>query len=188
MKLMLSWKTLISHLLRHQTRTQYMHLPSTHKSKMVCTNVCTQIDICTLPPIRKPVHIGTNTTPVICKDKAVQLAPTRIDTGTSPHVLMLSPKQTIQGWDSPVTSSPRTPFLDIPCYYTMEYQERRKSMNLPEAVPYQGATEEEDPFPPHLSPEDPQWGTVTNNTTPTFQLVDYLDSICSNITPPLNIL
>ena len=174
----------------HSSETPYPDSvnASTHNSTLVSTNVCTQTDMCTLPSIRKPVHIGTNTTPVICKDKAVQMAPTMIDTGNSPHILMLSPKETIQGWDSPVTSSPHTPFLDIPCYYTVEYQERRRAMDLPEAVPYQGATEEEDPFSPYLSPEHPQWGTVTNNTTPAFQLVDFLDSICSNITPPLNIL
>ena len=169
----------------HSSETPYPDSvnASTHNSTLVSTNVCTQTDMCTLPSIRKPVHIGTNTTPVICKDKAVQMAPTMIDTGNSPHILMLSPKETIQGWDSPVTSSPHTPFLDIPCYYTVEYQERRRAMDLPEAVPYQGATEEEDPFSPYLSPEHPQWGTVTNNTTPAFQLVDFLDSICSNITP-----
>ena len=107
------------------------------------------------------------------------------DVGNSPHTLMTSPKGPIQGWDSPVTSPPPTPFLDIPCYYTVEYQAKRKAMNLPEAVPYQGPIDEEDPLPPHLSPDQPQWGTVTNRNTPPFQLMDYLDSICSNITPPI---
>ena len=147
-------------------------------------SVCTQTDICTLPPVRQPTHMGTNTTTIFSKDKATQEVLIMEDVGNSPHILMTPPKGPTQGWDSPVTSPPHTPFLDIPCYYTVEYQERRRAMNLPEAVSYQGPTDEEDPLPPHLSPDPPQWGMVTNWNTPPFQLMDFLDSMCSNITPP----
>ena len=143
-------------------------------------SVCTQTDICTLPPVRQLTHMGTNTTPIFSKDKATQEVPIMEDVGNTPHIHMTSPKGPIQGWDSPVTSLPHTP-----CYYTVQYQERRRAMDLPEAVPYQGPTDEEDPFPPHLSPDPPQWGTVTNKNTPPFRLMDFLDSICSNITPPV---
>ena len=103
----------------HSSETPYPDSvnASTHNSTLVSTNVCTQTDMCTLPSIRKPVHIGTNTTPVICKDKAVQMAPTMIDTGNSPHILMLSPRKPfkvgirrspvrliLHSWTSPATT------------------------------------------------------------------------------------
>ena len=57
-------------------------------------------------------------------------------------------------------------------------------MNLPEVMAYQGPMEEEDPLPPHLSPDLPQWGVVSNRNIPSFQLMDYLETICADITPP----
>ena len=97
---------------------------------------------------------------------------------------MISPQRHIQGWDSPITSPPPTPYLDIGSYYTEEYQARSRAMNLPEALSYQGPMEEEDPLPPHLSPIPPQWGVLSDRNTPPFQLMDYLETICADITPP----
>ena len=169
----------------HEPPTALSVNPPVINSVNASTSVCTQTDICTLPSVRLPKHMGTNPTPILSKDKNTQKGSTMKVVGNSPHILMTSPKGPIQGWDSPVTSPPPTPFMDIPCYYTVEYQARRKAMNLPEAVPYQGPIDEEDPLPPHLSPDQPQWGIVGNRNTPPFQLMDYLDSICSNITPPI---
>ena len=134
--------------------------------------------------MRHLIHAGTNTTPKFVKHKATQNEITREDIGTSPHIQMISPKGPMQGWDSPVTSPPHTPRLDIPSYFTTDYQNSRKALNLPEAVPYQGPLEDEDPLPPHLTPNQPEWGVISSRKSPSFQLMNYLESMCMDITPP----
>ena len=154
-------------------------------SKLV--NQSSQTDICSLPSMRDPIHIGVNTTPKFSKDKSYQTDCFTRDFGTPPHINMLDPTP-MQGWDSPVPSSPSTPDLDIPRYYTSQFQEMRRSLNLPEAVPYQGPTfsvSDEDPLPPHLSCTPSKWGNCPSSATTEFVLMDYLEDICTNITPPI---
>ena len=155
--------------------------PSTSTSII---SVCTQTDLCSLPPLRNPRHIGINTTPTFYKDKCTQQGGLLVDAGHSPHIKMVSPDKGIQGWDSPLFSPPKTPGWDIPSYYTTEYQLERVNNNLPESIPYQGPMMEEDPLPPHLTQELPQWGVIRKNTPPPFLLMDYLEDICESITPP----
>ena len=131
-------------------------------------SVCTQTDTCALPPIRQPHSIGTNTTPVFRKDKMTQEGRPRIDGGNSPRCKMVSPHQGYQGWDSPDTNPPRTPGWDLPRYYTTSYQVERLRLNLPEAIAYQGPYMEEDPLPPHLTPNPPEWGVVNRTLSPNF--------------------
>ena len=92
-----------------------------------------QTDICTLPPTRQLVHSGTNTTPRLSRDKCLQISTTTTEVYTSPHVVQMD-YHPLQGWDSPVTSSPKTPEADIPRYYTSAYQSRRCELNLPEGI------------------------------------------------------
>ena len=153
-------------------------------TSMMQVSVCTQTDTCALPPIRQPHSIGTNTTPVFRKDKMTQEGRPLIDGGNSPHCKMVSPHQGYQGWDSPDKNPPRTPGWDLPRNYTSSYQEERQRMNLPEAISYQGPYMEEDPLPPHLTPNQPEWGVVNRTLSPNFQLMDYLENICGSITPP----
>ena len=156
--------------------------PST--SSCPAVSVCSQTDICALPPIRQPHSTGTNTTPVFTKDKSTQKGSLLKDSGSSPHCVIVSPHQAMQGWDSPVTSPPKTPGWDIPSYFTSNYQEERLRNNLPEAIPYQGPFGDEDPLPPHLTPNPPEWGVVNSSMSPHFQLINFLEDICGNITPP----
>ena len=147
-------------------------------------HVCTQTDVCALPPMRQPHTIGTNTTPIFTKDKTTQKGRMLMESGCSPHCRIVSPHLDIQGWDSPVTSPPKTPGWDIPSYFTTTYQEERLRNNLPEAIPYQGPFGEEDPLPPHLAPNPPQWGVVSSSVSPNFQLINFLEDICGNIHHP----
>ena len=147
-------------------------------------SVCTQTDICALPSIRLPHTIGTNTIPIFSKDKMTQKGRPLIECGNSPHFKMVSPHHDIQGWDLPVTSPPRTPGYDLPRYYTSAYQEERLRNNLPEATTYQGPFLEEDPLPPHLTPNPPECGVVNRTLSSNFHLMDYLENICGSITPP----
>ena len=78
----------------------------------VTTSVCTQTEVCSLPPVRQPIHVGTSTTPTILKGKVTKCEFSMKDVWTSPHVKMISAKPTIQGWDSPISHSPPTPLLD----------------------------------------------------------------------------
>ena len=137
--------------------------------------------------MKNPIHMGVNTTPKFSKDKSHQTERFTRDYGTSPHIKLLDPTP-MQGWDSPVLSSPSTPDLDIPRYYTSKFQAMRRSLNLPEAVPYQGPTFsvlDEDPLPPHLSCTPTKWGQSPSSATPKFVLMDYLGDICTQKTPPI---
>ena len=154
-------------------------------SKLI--NQSSQMDICSLPSMRNPTHKGVNTTPKFTKDKSHQTECFTRDYGTSPQTKQQDPTP-MQGWDSPVLSSPSTPDLDIPRYYTSKYQAMRRSLNLPEAVPYQGPTfsvSDEDPLPPHLSCTPSKWGKCPRSSTTKFVLMDYLEDIYTNITPPI---
>ena len=71
--------------------------PSTSSTVSMSVNVCTQTEVCSLPPIMHPVHMGTNTTPIFSKDKTTQEGQILADFGTSPHIEMISPKGRIQG-------------------------------------------------------------------------------------------
>ena len=153
-------------------------------SSLPSVSVCTQTDVCALPPMRQPHTTGTNTTPIFTKDKTTQKGRMLMESGCSPHCRIVSPHLDIQGWDSPVTSPPKTPGWDIPSYFTTTYQEERLRNNLPEAIPYQGPFGEEDPLPPHLAPNPPEWGVVSSSVSPNFQLINFLEDICGNITPP----
>ena len=107
---------------------------------------------------------------------------------TSPHVVQMD-YHPLQGWDSPVTSSPKTPEVDIPRYYTSAYQSRRRELNLPEGITYQGPLtkdDEENPLPPHLNNSPVAWGNTPKKCeSPQFQLIDYLEDMCTHITPPI---
>ena len=127
--------------------------------------------------MRQPYTIGTNTTPIFSKDKTTQKGRMLMESGCSPHCRIVSPHLDIQGWDSPVTSPPKTPGWDIPSYFTTTYQEERLRNNLPEAIPYQGPFGEEDPLPPHLAPNTPEWGAVSSSVSPNFQLINFLEVI-----------
>ena len=94
-------------------------MPPTSNNVTMTAIVCTQTEVCSLPPIIHPVHMGTNTTPIFSKDKTTQKGQLLTDTGTSPHIEMISPQNHLQGWDSPITSPLPTPYLDIPSYYTI---------------------------------------------------------------------
>ena len=154
-------------------------------SKLV--NQSSQTDVCSLLSMKNPTHMGVNTTSKFSKDKSHQTEYITRDYGTSPHIKLLDPTP-MQGGDSPVLSSPSTPDLDIPRYYTSEFQAMRRSLNLSEAVPYQGPTFivlDEDPLPPHLSCTSTKWVHSPSSATPKFVLMDYMEDICTEITPPI---
>ena len=140
-----------------------------------------QTDICSLPPTRHQIHTGTNTTPKFTRDRSIQFGVISSEVGTSPHVLQVDHKP-LQGWDSPVDSPPLTPEVDIPCYFTSEYQARRRQLNLPESVTYQGANQSDDgenPLPPHLDNSPRAWGNSPQlRNSPKFQLMEYLEELC----------
>ena len=147
-----------------------------------------QTDICTLAPTKLLVHSGTNTTPRLSRDKCLQISTSTNEVYTSPHAVQMD-FHPLQGWDSPVTSSPKTPEADIPRYYTSAYQSRRRELNLPEGITYQGPLtkdDEENPLPPHLNNSPAAWGNTPKQCeSPQFQLIDYLEDMCTHITPPI---
>ena len=95
----------------------------------------------------------------------------------------------MQGWDSPLVSLPQTPYVNIPCYFTSAYQARRRELNLPEGVTYQGPMincDDENPLPPHLHNSPIAWdNTPKPCESPRFQLLDYLEDMRTHITPPI---
>ena len=106
---------------------------------------------------------------------------------TSPHIKMVNCSQHLQGWDSPDISPPLTPDRDIPRYYTNAYKARMRALNLPEEECFQGPSftiNDEDPLPPHLSEEPVRWGQTPRPKSPQdLYLIDYLEDMCSKITP-----
>ena len=159
-----------------------------HKLKNSPVTQGSQTDICSLPSTRQLIHTGSNTTPKFTRDKSIQFGPITTEACTSPHVSLVDHKP-IQGWDSPVDSPPLTPEVDIPSYFTSAYQARRRELNLPEGVTYQGATHNdagENPLPPYLDNSPRAWGnTPKPDATPKFQLMEYLEDLCTHITPPI---
>ena len=161
---------------------------SSHQSLVTSVTQGSQTEICTLPPTRQLIHSGTNTTPKLSRDQCLKISATTTEVNTSPHILQMD-YQPLQGWDSPVTSSPKTPEVDIPRYFTSAYQSRRRELNLPECITYQGTMskdDEENPLPPHLNNSPIAWGNNPKQCeSPKFQLIDYLEDLCSQITPPI---
>ena len=74
------------------------------------------------------------------------------------------------------SSPPVTPDLDIPSYITEEFQMKREENGLPRCTVYQGPLEQsvpEDPLPPYISAEIPEWGVIQKNEQPMdFNLPD----------------
>ena len=135
--------------------------PTCVPSGKYLVNQGSQTDMCSLPSMREPIHTGTNTTPIFRKDKCQQFQMDHQDMNTSSHIKMVNCSQHLQGWDSPDTSPPLTPDLDIPRYYTNAYKVRMRALNLPEEECFQGLSftiNDEDPLPPHLSEEPVRWG------------------------------
>ena len=67
---------------------------------------------------------------------------------------------------------------------------KREEKGLPRCTVYQGPLEQsvpEDLLPSHIWAEIPEWGVIQKNEQPMdFNLLDYMDSLCQNITPPHN--
>ena len=149
-------------------------------------SISTQTDICDLPAKKTVTHTGCNTTPKFVRDKITQLAPTLISKGISPHCVFLE-EPPMNNWEQE-SSPPVTPDLDIPSYFTEDFQRKREEKGLPRYTAYQGPMEElvpEDRLPPHISTEVPQWGVIPKSESPkNFNLLEYMDSLCQNITPP----
>ena len=86
------------------------------------------------------------------------------------------------------SSPPGTPDFDIPSYFTDDFQLKREEQGLPRCTAYQGPIGEsvsEDPLPPHMSVEVPHWGVIPKSEPPVdFDLLDYMNNLCQNITPP----
>ena len=135
-----------------------------HKPKNSLVTQGSQTEICSLPSTRQLIHTGSNTTSKFTRDKSIQFGVITTKACTSPHVLQVDHKP-IQGWDSPVDSPPLTPEVDIPSYFTSAFQARRRELNLPEGVTYQGAINTDDgenPLPPHLDNSPGAWGNTPN--------------------------
>ena len=149
-------------------------------------SISTQTEICDLPPRKTVTHTGCKTTPKFVRDKTTQDVPTLNSKGISPHCVFLD-EPTINNWEQD-SSPPGTPDLDIPTYFTEDFQLKREEQGLPRCTAYQGPMEEsvsEDPFPSHILAEVPQWGVIQKNEPPVdFNLLDYMNSLCQNITPP----
>ena len=123
-------------------------------------NQGSQTDVCLLPPMREPIHTGTNTMPKFSKDKCQQFKIDNQDMNTSPHIKMVNCSKHLQGWDSPDIRSFQGPSFTIA---------------------------DEDPLPPHLSDMPVRWGQTPRPKSPQeLELIDYLEDMCSNITPPIN--
>ena len=60
-------------------------------------------------------------------------------------------------------------------------------MNLPKEVTFQGPLEftPEDPLPPHHTMDYPEWGVIRQEPID-FNLLEYMEEMCTNITPPRN--
>ena len=159
--------------------------PVTSTDKIKLVHQGSQTDICTLPSMKAPKHIGTNTMPKFMKDKSNQFQPQLIETCTSPHTRMVSDTQITQGWDSPDVGPPTTPNLDIPCYFTSEYQAQTIAMDLPPADSFQGPTftlEDEDPLPSHLTDTPNGWGlTKMDDSSQHFQLLNILENMFQTV-------
>ena len=135
-----------------------------------------------LPPVKKVKHTGCNTTPKIYRDRANQFGPTVTDVGVSPHCVFKNESP----WSvSPEVTKTRTPDCDIPRYFTSEYQQRREEQNLPREITFQGPLKvtPEDPLPPHLTMDYPEWGVICQEPDH-FSLLEYMEEMCNNITPP----
>ena len=149
-------------------------------------SISTQTDICDLPPIKTVTHTGCNTTPKFMRDKTTQQAPPLASKGTSPHCLFLD-EPPMNNWEDD-SSPPETPDMDIPSYFTEEFQLKREQQGLPRCTAYQGPMEEavsEDPLPPYMSAEIPIWGVIPQSEPlVNFDLLEYMNNLCQNITPP----
>ena len=130
-----------------------------HPTPESCTVVsrCTQTDVCDLPAKKTVPHMGCNTTPKFVRDKTTQHAPTLISKGISPHCVFID-KPTTNNWEQE-SSPPVTPDLDIPSYFTENFQQKRDYQDTEQlgtrVIPTsQGPMEEsvsEDPLPTHFS-------------------------------------
>ena len=149
-------------------------------------SISTQTDICDLPPQKTVTHMGCNTTPKFVRDKTTQHARSLISNGISPHCVFVD-NPPINYWEED-SSPPGTPDLDIPSYFTEDFQLKREEQGLPRCTAYQGPIGEsasEDPLPPHMSAEVPHWGVIHKSEPPVdFDLLDYMNNMCQNITPP----
>ena len=149
-------------------------------------SISTQTDICDLPPIKTVTHTGCNTTPKFVRDKTTQHAPSLVSKGISPHCLFLD-EPPINNWEDE-SSPPGTPYMDIPSYFTEEFQQNREQQGLPRYTAYQGPMGDpvsEDPLPPHMSAEIPSWGVIPQSEPQVdFDLLEYMNNLCQNITPP----
>ena len=127
-------------------------------------------------------YTGRNTTPKIYRDRANQFGPTVMDVSVS---LYCEFKDESPWSVSPEVTIPRTPDY-IPRYFTSEYQQRREAQNLPREVTFQGPLEftPEDPLlPPQLRMDYPEWGVICQEPDK-FNLLEYMEEMCNNITPP----
>ena len=153
---------------------------------MTQVSISTQTDICDFPPKKTVTHTGCNTTPKFVRDKTTQHAPTLISKGISPHCVFMD-ELAMGNWEQEA-SLPVTPDLGSPSYFTEEM--KREEKGLPRCTVYQGPLDQsvpEDPLPPHISAEIPEWGVIQKNEQPMdFNLLDYMESLCQNITPPQN--
>ena len=84
-------------------------------------SISTQTDICDLPAKKTVTH---NTTPKFVRDKTTQHAPILISKGISPHCVFLD-EPTISNWEQE-SSPPAMPGLDIPSYFTEDFQLKRE--------------------------------------------------------------
>ena len=161
---------------------------SPHQSLNSLVTQGSQTEIYALPPTRQWIHKGTDTTPKFTRDKTHQVAVSTTEANTSPHVLQVD-YNPMQGWHSPLVSSPQTPDVNIPCSFTSAYQARRRELNLPEGVTYQGPMsncDDENPLLPHLHNSPIAWGNTPKPCESLrFQLLDYLEDMCTHITPPI---
>ena len=64
-----------------------------------------------------------------------------------------------------------------------------RELHLPEGITYQDpmrSCDEENPLPPHLNNSPIAWGNTPKQCeSPQFQLIDYLEDLCTQITPPV---
>ena len=87
-------------------------------------SISTQTDICDLPPQKTVTHTGCNTTPKFVRDKTTQHAPSLIPMGISPHCVFIDDPP-MNNWEED-SSPPGTPDLDIPSYFTEDFQLKRE--------------------------------------------------------------
>ena len=130
-----------------------------HPTPESCTVVsrCTQTDVCDLPAKKTVPHTGCNTTPKFVRDKTNQHAPTLISKGISPHCVFID-KPTMNNWEQE-SSPPVTPDLDIPSYFTENFQQKRDYQDaLPVKVQWRNQSQRTPS--PHISAEVPQWGVI----------------------------